>query len=176
MQREIIPSGAVIWFTGLSGSGKTTLAKALAQRLIERGHQVELIDGDEVRQFFPRLGYSREERNHHVQRIAHMAQVLEKHRIISIVALISPFEEGRAFARKIIKNFIEVYVSTPLEICEQRDPKGMYKKARQGEIKHFTGVDDPYEIPQAPELILDTSRLSVDQALNEIEKKVNAIV
>lgn len=172
MKNKANTSGAVIWFTGLSGAGKSTLAKALAESLIEHNLTIELLDGDEIRKIFPQLGFSRAERNQHVERLGHLASVLEKHGVISIVALISPFAESRQFARSLAQNFFEIHVSTPIATCEKRDPKGLYKKARRGELKQFTGIDDPYEVPTNPELVIDTTLLSIEESLALVKKKL----
>lgn len=158
----------VIWLTGLSGSGKTTLALALAQRLKQLHIKTELLDGDVIREIFPMIGFTKSERIEHSRRVGYTASLLEKNNITVICSLISPYAEGRDFVRKITRNFVEVHLSTPLEICESRDPKGLYKKARTGQIKNFTGIDDPYEQPLHPELRLDTSTLNVEECVNKI--------
>lgn len=153
----------VVWFTGLSGAGKTTVACALQKFLRSRGVRTELLDGDAVRSESP-TGFSREERMAHIARVAARARDLEEQGLIALVALISPYREARRRAREICRDFVEVFVSTPVEVCEQRDPKGLYAKARRGEIEHFTGISDPYEPPESPELTLDTAALPVDDA------------
>jgi adenylylsulfate kinase len=162
---------AVLWFTGLSGAGKSTIAKRVAEALSNRGFTVELLDGDAIRAVFPRVGFTREEREEHVRRVGHLASRLEKHGIVVIASLISPYQESRDFVRRLCSNFIEVYLATPLEVCEARDIKGLYAKARSGKIKGFTGVDDPYEPPRSPELKLDASRISVEQAAAAVLKR-----
>jgi adenylyl-sulfate kinase len=157
----------VIWLTGLSGSGKTTLAKAVAERLEDRGLSVEVLDGDILRAITP-TGFSREERDGHARRAAFRASRLAHHGITTVVALVSPYRASRAYARSLCERFVEVYVSTPLDVCERRDPKGLYARARAGRIKQFTGIDDPYEAPEAPDLELDTSDLTVDDAAGRI--------
>lgn len=159
---------AVIWLTGLSGAGKTTLAAAVAAALSARGLKVEQLDGDVLRKLLPQTGFSREQRDAHVRRTALLARYLEKNGVFVVVALISPYEESRRFARGLCRNFIEVHVSTPLEICEGRDPSGLYARARRGELKGFTGIDDPYEAPVRPDVSVDTSRLSVDESVRLI--------
>lgn len=158
----------VIWLTGLSASGKTTIGKALSENLMTLGHRVEHLDGDIVRKMFPGTGFTKEERDRHVKRIGYLCAMLEKHDVFVIASFISPYREARAFVRSQCNNFIEIYVSTPLEECEKRDPKGLYKKARTGEITNFTGIDDPYEAPQNPEIEIDTTNISVDDAINRI--------
>lgn len=163
----------VIWFTGLSGSGKSTLAEALYKRLKEQDIKVEQLDGDIVRNVFPKTGFSKEERNRHVRRVGFLASKLEENGVTVIASFISPYRESREFVRTQCSQFVEVYVSTPIEVCEERDVKGLYKKARSGEITQFTGIDDPYEAPQNPEIEIDTSKYSVDDSVDLILKKIN---
>lgn len=162
----------VIWMTGYSGAGKTTLALELEKRLKNMFLKVNVLDGDEIRKIFPNTGFTREERENHIQRVAHLASQLESNGIPVIVSLVSPFLSSREFARKICHNFIEVHVSTPLEICQSRDSKGLYKKAQEGVIKNFTGLGQDYEPPLAPELRLDTSVKTVEECVNIIMKKI----
>src|SRR5580658_6050151 len=157
----------VIWLTGLSGSGKTTLAMAVAGRLERHGQSVEVLDGDTLRTFMP-AGFSREEQEAHARRVAFLASRLAHHGITTIVALVSPYRASRAYARSLCERFVEVYVSTPLDVCERRDPKGLYLRARAGLLKQFTGIDDPYEEPEAPDLELDTSDLTIDSATTKV--------
>jgi adenylyl-sulfate kinase len=156
-------SACVVWFTGLSGAGKTTIARAVADALRARGRAVELLDGDALRAVIPD-GFRREEREAHVRRVGFFASRFEHHGITVVVSLISPYRASRDFARGLCRRFVEVYVSTPLTVCERRDPKGLYARARAGEITGFTGIDDPYEAPRAAELSLDTSSCSVEEA------------
>ncbi len=160
----------VIWLTGLSASGKTTIAEALINILKEQGRKVEHLDGDLVRKMFPGTGFTREERDRHVKRIGYLAAMLEKHDVLVVASFISPYMEARSFVRAQCKNFVEVYVSTSLEECEKRDPKGLYKKARSGEISNFTGISDPYEPPENPEIIIDTTGITVNEATKQILK------
>jgi adenylylsulfate kinase len=157
---------AVVWFTGLPGAGKTTIATRVATELAARGLKVEHLDGHSIRHLFPATGFSRDERNVHIKRIGYLASRLERHGVIVIASFVSPFEEARAFARSLCQNFIEVHVATPLAVCEMRDAnaKGLYQRARRGEIKDFTGIDSPYEEPKDPELRLDAAEISVDAA------------
>ena len=161
-------SAAVYWFTGLSGAGKTTLATKLVSFLREKGEKCELLDGDEIRKMFPQTGFSREERNQHIQRVAYIASLLEKNGVNVVVSLISPYKEGRSQARKMCRHFIEIYVSTPLAICEERDPKGLYKAARRGDIQNFTGISDDYEAPPSPDLTIETSHQTLQQSFATI--------
>jgi adenylylsulfate kinase len=158
----------VIWITGLSAAGKTTIATALSEKLVGLGHRVQHLDGDLIRKIFPGTGYTREERDKHVKRIGHLSSMLEKHDVFVVASFISPYREARAFVRSQCKKFLEVYVSTPLAECEKRDPKGLYKKARKGEITNFTGINDPYEPPENPEIEIDTTGISVEDAVNII--------
>jgi adenylylsulfate kinase len=157
----------VVWLTGLSGSGKTTIATAVAERLERRRLAVEVLDGDLLRAIMP-TGFSRGDREAHARRVAFLASRLAYHGVTTIVALVSPYRASRAFARDICKRFIEVYVSTPLEVCERRDTKGLYRRARAGHLRQLTGIDDPYEAPEAPDLDLDASNMTVDSAANTI--------
>lgn len=159
---------AVIWLTGLPGAGKTTIAQRVGAGLRTRGVPVEQLDGDAVRAVFPGTGFSRAERDAHVRRIGFMASRLEAHGVFVVASFVSPYREARAAARALCRRFVEVYVATPLDECERRDPKGMYARARRGEITSFTGVDDPYEPPTAPELTLDTAAIGPDEAAGRI--------
>jgi adenylyl-sulfate kinase len=158
--REKRPRGFVLWMTGLPGSGKSTLAGLTKQRLEGRyGRYVELLDGDEVRKGLSSdLGLSREDREEHARRVSYLAKVLARNGVISIVALISPYRSSREKARDLVgeQDFMEVYVKASLATCEKRDPKGLYGKARRGEITNMTGIQDPYEAPTAPEIVIDT--------------------
>lgn len=159
---------AVIWLTGLSGSGKTTIGNRLAQRLREIGRKVERLDGDVTRAIFPQTGFSKEDRDANVVKAGFLAQMLERNGVDVVASYISPYRETRDEVRGMCGRFIEVYVATPLAVCESRDVKGLYAKARSGEIEHFTGIDDPYQAPTAAELVIDTTHLSVDQACDRI--------
>ena len=164
----------VIWFTGLSGSGKSTIAQGVYDALKKRGLRVEYLDGDAIRRLFPETGFTKAERDVHVQRIGHLAGMLEKNGVFVVASLISPYAASRRIARGLCRNFIEVHVSTPLEVCEKRDPKGLYARARRGEIKNFTGVQDPYEAPENCELTIDASALPKDDALARVMDYLNA--
>jgi adenylylsulfate kinase len=159
---------AVIWLTGLSASGKSTIAEGLVDYLSENGDRVEHLDGDVVRKMFPQTGFSKEERDRHIRRVGYLAAMLEKHDVTVVASFISPYREAREFVRSLCKNFIEVHIATPLEVCEQRDQKGLYAKARRGEIKDFTGIDDPYEEPLKPDLRIDTTNQTVEESVKVV--------
>jgi adenylylsulfate kinase len=165
-KKEIAP--AVLWFTGLSGSGKSTIATRVHEVLQRRNFRVERLDGDTVRQIFPNTGFTRPERDQHIRRVGFLASRLERQGVFVVASFVSPYQDSREFVRGLCRNFIEVWISTPLEECERRDVKGLYAAARRGEIQHFTGISDPYEPPSRPELILDTSRMSVDEAVAKV--------
>lgn len=163
---------AVIWLTGLSGAGKSTIAEALVTDLRRQGIKVEHLDGDTVRDIFPTTGFSKKEREEHIKRIGYLANQLEKNGIFVVASFISPYEDSRRFVRALCQRFIEVHVATPLALCEQRDPKGLYKKARSGDIKNFTGISDPYEVPVNPELTIDTGQVSLEDSVRLIKNLV----
>lgn len=163
--------GVMLWFTGLSGSGKSTVAIALERELHRRGLLCRILDGDNIRTGINAgLGFSAEDRRENIRRIAEVAKLFVDTGIITIAAFISPTEEMRGLARAIIgeDDFKEIYISTPLEECERRDVKGLYAKARQGEIKNFTGISAPFEPPAAPALSLDTSRLTPEESVSRL--------
>jgi adenylylsulfate kinase len=162
--------GAIVWFTGLSGAGKSTIASHVFDHLRSRGVKSELLDGDVVRQQLSRgLGYSREDRDENIRRIAFVANLLARNGITALVSAISPYREAREAARRHSESpFYEVHVSASLQTCERRDPKGLYRKARLGELPHFTGIDDPYEVPAAPDLICATDTESVDESVEKV--------
>lgn len=158
--------GALIWFTGLSGSGKSTIAFTLEHALVERGHMAYCLDGDNVRHGLNKnLGFSADDRKENIRRIAEVGKLFVDAGIVTCTAFISPYRGDRDDAREVVGDrFIEVFVDTPLDVCEERDPKGLYKKARAGEIKGFTGIDDPYEAPEKPEVVINTANLSPQEA------------
>jgi adenylylsulfate kinase len=146
----------VVWMTGLSGAGKTSIAQELVKILNQNNRTIHSLDGDEIRKIFPDTGFDRESRHRHVKRVGYLAAQLEMNSVSSVVALISPSLETRAMCRSLCTNFVEVYISTSLADCEKRDPKGLYKRARSGEIKNVSGLDSPYEAPIDPEITLTT--------------------
>jgi adenylylsulfate kinase len=158
---------SVLWFTGFSGAGKSTLAGAVDQELRRRGVAVEYLDGDAVRALSP-TGFTRADRDAHVHRVGFLASRLEHHGVTVVCALISPYADARRYVRDLCRHFVEIYVSTPLAECERRDRKGLYARARRGEITHFTGIDDPYEPPTNPDLTIDTTRTTLDEAVVSI--------
>jgi adenylyl-sulfate kinase len=160
-----------IWLTGLSAAGKSTLAFALERFLIEAGHPCYVLDGDNVRHGLNNnLGFSAEDRSENIRRVAEVAKLMNDAGLIVITAFISPFRDDRNRARTIIGDgvFQEVYVSADLAACEERDPKGLYKKARAGQVPEFTGISSPYEAPEAPELVVDTGAMTKAEALSEL--------
>lgn len=168
--------GVTLWFTGLSGSGKSTIASLLVQKLREQGIKAEPLDGDEVRTHLSKgLSFSKEDRDINIKRIGFVCHLLTRNGVVAVAAAISPYRSTRDYCRGLIKDFIEIYVSTPVEECEKRDVKGLYKKARAGEIKEFTGLDDPYEPPLHPEVVCDTLKFSpqecVEQIFSTLEKR-----
>lgn len=164
-------SPCLLWFTGLSGSGKSTIANALDVALFERGYHTFLLDGDNVRHGLNKdLGFSDEGRVENIRRIGEVSKLFTDAGMIVLSAFISPFTTDRRLVRNLFPagEFIEVFMDTPLQTCEERDPKGLYEKARAGKIKHFTGIDSPYEAPERPEVRLDTSQMSVDDCVNRL--------
>jgi adenylylsulfate kinase len=161
--------GATVWMTGLSGSGKTTIARLLADQLRKRGAKVEILDGDVVRTNLSKgLGFSKEDRDINIMRIGFVANLLSRNGVIAITAAISPYRSVRDDVRQGTERFVEVYIDAPLEVCESRDVKGMYAKARAGEIKGFTGIDDPYEEPLNAEIVCHTDRETVEESAAKI--------
>jgi adenylylsulfate kinase len=157
--------GLILWFTGLSGSGKSTLASYLTPILMERGAKVEVLDGDEVRTNLSKgLGFSKEDRDTNIRRIGYVANLLARNGVCSITAAISPYANVRDEIRGWAENFVEVYVECPLEVLEERDTKGLYRKARAGEIKNFTGISDPYEAPLNAEVVVSTHDSSIEES------------
>jgi adenylylsulfate kinase len=162
-------TGFVLWLTGLSGAGKSTVAAKLGPILAERGHRVEVLDGDEVRtNLCQELGFSRQDRDTNIARIGYVAGKLSKHGVAVLVAAISPYREARDRVRSTVDTFVEVHVAAPVSTCAERDVKGLYAKALAGEISNFTGVSDPYEPPLAAEIVLHTESESVDDSVEQV--------
>jgi adenylylsulfate kinase len=169
--------GAIIWFTGLSGSGKSTLAHAVEEALHQQGCKTIVLDGDNVRHgLCGDLGFSEKNRQENIRRIGEVAKLFVQAGIIVLTAFISPYRADRRRVRAMVEqgDFIEIYCDTPIEICEIRDVKGLYKKARAGEIAEFTGVTSPYETPQTPELILNTGTLTLDVCVQEVMREITS--
>lgn len=161
--------GVTVWLTGLSGAGKTTISQAVAKALKPQQYKLEVLDSDVVRQNFAKgLGFKKEDRDQNIRRIGFMAHLLTRNGVIVLVAAISPYRQVREEVRQRIGNFIEVYVNTPIEVCEQRDTKGLYKQARAGAIQNFTGIDDPYEPPLNPEVECRTDLESLEESVAKI--------
>lgn len=177
---KCIDRGVVVWLTGLPGSGKTTLATAAAERLRRMGYRVEVLDGDWVRKTInPDAGFTREERRRHLMRVAWIARLLARNGVIVFCSFVSPYRDVRRDVRRIVEEevpFVEVYVKCPVEECVKRDPKGLYRKALRGEIKHFTGISDPYEPPESPDLVLDTVNNSVEENVERLVKHTLELV
>ncbi|WP_246310013.1 adenylyl-sulfate kinase [Paenibacillus alginolyticus] len=156
-------TGLILWFTGLSGAGKTTTARALLEPLRASGARVELLDGDELRSIISRgLGFSREDRLENIRRIIYISKLLARNGVIVMVSAITPYREMRELARRELPGFVEVFVDCPLSECERRDVKGLYAKARKAEIQHFTGIGDPYELPEHPDIVIRTHTQDVE--------------
>ncbi|HOP12140.1 MAG TPA: adenylyl-sulfate kinase [Oscillospiraceae bacterium] len=169
--------GAVVWFTGLSGSGKSTVAALIEKQLVDAGHCAYLLDGDNLRHgLCGDLGFSDTDRDENIRRVSEVAALFEDAGVIALVSAISPFEKMRAFAKSRSKNFLLVYVKTSVGACEKRDPKGLYAKARRGEITGFTGIDSPYEIPESPDLVLDTETVSAAECAQQVLSSIKKII
>lgn len=169
--------GATVWMTGLSGAGKSTIAEALTKRLESDGHKVEILDGDEVRTYLSKgLGFSREDRDTNIRRIGFVASLLARNGVIVISAAIAPFAETRDEVRALHKNsvFLETHIATPVEVCAERDTKGLYAKQAAGEMTGLTGVDDPYEPPLHPELVIATQEQTVEESVEVIVAELRA--
>ena len=161
--------GLTVWFTGLSGAGKSTLSRGVHDALAAQGYRIEILDGDEVRQHLTKgLGFSREDRDENVRRIGYVANLLTRNGVIVLAAAISPYRAARGEVRAMVGRFLEVYVNAPLDVCESRDPKGLYRRARRGELSGFTGVDDPYEAPENPDLECRTDLETVDESVAKV--------
>ena len=168
--------GVTIWFTGLSGAGKSTIARILEKKLRKIGRKVEVLDGDVVRTNLSKgLGFSKEDRDTNIKRIGFVCHLLTRNDVIAIAAAISPYREVRDYNRSLIGNFVEVYTKCSLETCAERDVKGLYKKAMAGEIKGFTGVDDPYEEPLHAEVVCETDKETAEQSAEKVLNKLEEL-
>ena len=168
--------GVAVWFTGFSGAGKSTIADALTKKLKSQGYQLEVLDGDEIRENLTKdLGFSKEDRDTNIRRIGFVAKLLARNGVIVLVPVISPYRAIREEMRANIGRFVEVFVNAPLSVCEDRDVKGLYKKVRAGEIKQFTGIDDPYEPPTNPEVECRTDIEELSQSVDKIFNKLEEL-
>jgi adenylylsulfate kinase len=168
--------GVTVWFTGLSGAGKTTITKALAEKLKADGYALEILDGDIVRENLTKgLGFSKADRDENIRRIGFVSHLLTRNGVIVLVSAISPYREIREEVRKKIGDFVEIFVNAPLAVCEKRDVKGLYQRARAGEIKQFTGIDDPYEPPLNPEVECRTDREELSESLAKVMNKLQEL-
>jgi|SRR5580658_4051511 adenylylsulfate kinase len=169
--------GFVVWMEGLSGAGKTTLSRELATRLRTMGWKSEVLDGDEVRRMFsPELGFSRSDREFHARRVSYVARMLARNGVAVLVAMITPYETSRQAARSEVgARFTEVWLKCPIEVCQQRDPKGIYRRSQEGGVKKMTGVDDPFEEPLNPDLVVDTSTASAADCASRVLEHLRSI-
>lgn len=160
--------GFVLWFTGLSASGKSTVADKVYELLGSKGLKIERLDGDVVRENLSNLGFSKEDRDANIKRVGFVANLLSRNDVIVVASFITPYKEHRKQLRESVNNYIEVFVNAPLKVCESRDPKGLYKKARTGEIENFTGIGDPYEEPTSPDIELNTDTENVEESVAKV--------
>lgn len=167
-EKQLPLKPTVLWFTGLSGSGKSTISERVYATLVQQNYEVEHLDGDAVREVFPKTGFTREERTAHLKKVGFLASKLQKHGVFVVCSFISPYRDIRNHIRESCEDFTEVYVSTPLEECEKRDVKGLYEKARRGEVENFTGISDPYEEPENPDITIDTTNIEVEEAVKVV--------
>lgn len=162
----------VVWMTGLSAAGKTTIAKELKEKLSQKNYEVKLLDGDDVRKLWPQIGFTKKDREQNIYRVSLLARHNAGEMKIVIVSLISPYKESRKKAQQLIEEqghrFIEIYIKCPLETCKNRDPKGLYARAYKGEIKNFTGIDDPYEEPENPDMVVETDKMTTEECVKKI--------
>ncbi|MBC6473506.1 MAG: adenylyl-sulfate kinase [Hormoscilla sp. GM102CHS1] len=168
--------GVTLWFTGLSGAGKTTISRAVAEALRSKRYPLEILDGDIVRQNLTKgLGFSKEDRDENIRRIGFVSHLLTRNGVIVLVSAISPYRQIRQEVREKVKDFVEVYVNAPLAVCEERDVKGLYKRARAGEIKAFTGISDPYEPPVNPEIECRTDKEELSESVAKVLHKLQEL-
>ena len=180
MAHVCLERGFVVWLTGLPGSGKTTLARAVSERLQAEGYRVEVIDGDWARKTVSEgAGFTREERLRHLKRIAWITRLLARNGVVVLASFVSPYRSARGLVRSIVEEeapFYEVYVKASLETVIRRDPKGLYQRALRGEIKHMTGIDDPYEPPESPWLVIDTDAETVEESTEKLYQAIKKIL
>ncbi|MBC6421090.1 MAG: adenylyl-sulfate kinase [Hormoscilla sp. SP12CHS1] len=168
--------GVTLWFTGLSGAGKTTISRAVAEALRSKRYPLEILDGDIIRQNLTKgLGFSKEDRDENIRRIGFVSHLLTRNGVIVLVSAISPYRQIRQEVREKVKDFVEVYVNAPLAVCEERDVKGLYKRARAGEIKAFTGISDPYEPPVNPEIECRTDKEELSESVAKVLHKLQEL-
>lgn len=168
--------GVTVWFTGLSGAGKTTISHALAEKLVAQGCKLEILDGDIVRENLTKgLGFSKEDRDTNIRRIGFVAHLLTRNGVIVFVSAISPYRQIREEVKERIGDFVEVFVNAPLNVCEDRDVKGLYKKARSGEIGQFTGISDPYEAPENPTVECRTDLETLEESMEKVMKTLEQL-
>lgn len=179
MAVKCLDRGFVVWFTGLPGSGKTTIANGVAEVLKSKGYRVEVLDGDWVRKTISQgLGFTRKEREQHLIGVAWVARLLARNGVVVLCSFVSPYRDVRERVRRIIEEevpFLEVYVKCSLRECIRRDPKGLYRRALMGEIKNMTGIDDPYEAPERPEVVVDTESSSVKECVETVLRKISEL-
>jgi len=174
--KPALQKGVTIWLTGLPSSGKSTVAKQIERQCRKWDLAVELLDGDVIRTYLSKdLGFNKEDRDTNIKRIGYVCSLLTRHKIMAIVSAVSPYREARDFNRRLIGNFVEVYIKASLKSCEARDVKGLYKKAREGEIKGFTGIDDPYEAPLKAEIVCHTEDETPEQSAEKVFKKLEEL-
>ena len=162
-------TGAVLWLTGLSGSGKSTIGDGLAEILNKKGVSAQRLDGDILREYFEnKLSFNKKDRDFNIKMSAFTSSLLEKHGVLVISSFISPYKHQRDFVRNVSKNFIEIHINASIETCIKRDVKGLYKKALAGEIKNFTGISDPYEVPENPHLVIDTDKMNIKASVKKV--------
>jgi len=169
-KKRIVPFN--IWFTGLPLSGKTTIADGVFKELKKLDIPLERIDSKDIRELIPNIGFTREDRNRHIKRIAHLVQTLQKNSISTVCSFVSPYKESRKMVRKMVQNNIVVYLKSDIDTCKKRDYKGVYEKALRGELQNFTGISDVYEEPQHAEIVIDTTKISIDKAIKKIVEYV----
>ncbi|MFO7889301.1 MAG: adenylyl-sulfate kinase [bacterium] len=173
-KKEIEPF--VVWFTGLPGSGKTAIGVNLVEKLQDWGLKADHLDGGNIRHIFPETGFTKEEVDEHIKRVGYLASRMENKGVFVVASFVSPYRESRNFVKNLCNNFIEVYLSAPMDVCEQRESRGLYKKARAGEIKNLPGVDVEYEEPDNPELVIDTGKVGIEESTDKVLKRLKKYI